>query len=284
MAKKAKKGKARTSQKPRASSEKDAQNEREQPSPDSSATEEALRDRLAKAEAVAADERAQAGDRNAAETAAGNLREQIRALVEQGDPKYRDLVERGKSAAKSLWTLGDLARQVETEYGAESLARYAEDVGVPYETLKAARTTARAWPDEKGRRLSFSASQAMNALPNRFKIAEKRPGLTMAQARELATAYRDSKRRGETEEQPRKGRRMSILERSARSLMARLVDLAGPLTELNDEDLTELDPDVRDDLRGAIAAVRNQIEKLLDELDNVSPTAIASEERIGGVQ
>jgi hypothetical protein len=106
----------------------------------------------------------------------------------------------------------------------------------------------------------------------------------MAQARELATAYRDSKRRGETEEQPREGRRMSILERSARSLMARLVDLAGSLTELNDEDLTELDPDVRDDLRDAIAAVRNQMEKLLDELDNVSPAAIAGEERIGGVQ
>jgi hypothetical protein len=288
MAKKAKKGKARTSQKPRASAEKDAQNEREQTSSNSSTvpgpTEEALRDRLAKAEMVVFDKSAPVGQRNAARTAARGLRKQIGALVVQGDPKYHDLVKRGKIAAKSLWILGDLAAQIEGEYGKDRLGQYAEDIGVPYETLKAARSTVRAWPDEKGRRLSFSASQAMNALPDRFKIAEKRPGLTVAQAREMASAHRDSMRRDETEEQPREGRRMSMLERSARSLMARLVDLVDPLTELNDEDLTELKPDVRDELRALIAGVRNQMEKLLDELENISTDAIAGEERIGGVQ
>jgi hypothetical protein len=270
-----KRRKARTSPKPRASrKKKDAQNEREESSANSSAgpepTEEALRDRLAKAEAVAGDERAPDGERNAAEAAAAGLREQIRALAERGDPKYRDLVERGKAAAKNLWTLGDLARQVQTEYGGESLARYADHIGVPYEVLKACRTTAAAWPDEKGRRLPFSVCRAMNILPDRFKIAEKRPGLNVAQARELATMYRDSQRRDESEERPGRGRRRSMTERSARNLTARLVDLVGPLTDLADEDLTDLDPDVRDELRDAIVAVRAGLGRLLDELESIS--------------
>jgi hypothetical protein len=225
---------------------------------------------LHKAEAVAGDERAAPGDRGAAEGAADGLREQIRALVERGDSKYRDLVERGKVAAKSLWTLGDLAARIESEYGRDRLGQYADDIGVPYATLKAARTTVRAWPDEKDRRLSFSASQALNALPDRFKIAEKRPGMTMVQAREKAAEYRDAMRREETERPRAEGRRASMTERAARNLTARLVDLVGPLTELTDEDLTELDPDVRDELRGAIVAVRDQMETLLDELENVS--------------
>ena len=47
-----------------------------------------------------------------------------------------EAVRLGKQAAKSQWTLGDLALTVETEYGEGKLQDYADDIQVSYQTLK----------------------------------------------------------------------------------------------------------------------------------------------------
>ncbi len=75
---------------------------------------------------------------------------------------------------------------VETHYGARELARYADAVGVEYETLKAYRTVARAW--ESGIRIPDLPSTVHQALAGQDDRAERirRPERrTVAAARQL---------------------------------------------------------------------------------------------------
>ncbi len=50
--------------------------------------------------------------------------------------KYQESVKRGREAARSQWTLGDLALDLEPKYGEATLERYAEDIGVEFKTLE----------------------------------------------------------------------------------------------------------------------------------------------------
>src|SRR5262245_21138341 len=137
-----------------------------------------LTERLRKVEALANDKRAPKGERSAAKGKAEKLRAQLHSLRGASDATYLGLVKDGRAAAQhmeqGLWELGDLATQVKAKYGQGRLQQYAEDIGVPYSTLKAARTTAWAWPEKASRR-AFSVSQALNALKDRHNIAAKNP-------------------------------------------------------------------------------------------------------------
>lgn len=91
--------------------------------------------------------------------------------------------------SRSAWVLGDLAASVDTRYGESTLARYADDIGVAYESLKQYRRVAIAFP-EKGGRLPFSAAQALAAQPDRLELAASRDW-TVAQARDLVSSRRE---------------------------------------------------------------------------------------------
>src|SRR5438045_987593 len=115
------KGKARTSPKPRASSKENTQ------------------------ETESAPERGELiVPREAKPSRAPRRRIVIKAPTCDVEYEYADLVERGRAAvaamAGHMWELGDLARQVETRYGEGRLQQFADDVGVPFKTVQSART------------------------------------------------------------------------------------------------------------------------------------------------
>jgi len=224
-------------------------------------TEEQLIDRLRKVEAVANDERAPAGERRSAKFMAAAIRMQLNTLRAERDPKWQKFLNRGRAVAERLWELGDLACEVAIEYGPKSLDRFAVQIGVPRATLLAARTTARKWPNNF-RPLKFSTAMALNALDDRFKIAEKRPGLTMDQARALAQVHRDAKRKGSKLERVVKG----LARRFGSELMALLEE-----ANKNKTDLSMVNPRLREDLRERAEIIHEETEKLLANLeDNVN--------------
>jgi len=97
----------------------------------------------------------------------------VRDIDEQAE--YERFVEQGREAAKSQgqsnWTLGDLALQVEIKRGERNLQQYADDIGVPYGSLRAYRNIAAAYPSDK--RLSsqgWSIHQAFAPLADRFEL------------------------------------------------------------------------------------------------------------------
>jgi hypothetical protein len=183
------------------------------------------------------------------------------------DAAYAALVERGRAAVagmhRSLWELGDAAAEVETKWGEEKLQDFARDVGAPYKTVQAARTTAQKWPD-KSKRLDFSISQQLNAQIDRHDIARRRPGITWAEARDLA-----SRRRG-------KRRDPSEVDRLIGQVQRRLLGLLTALIALNEQELAEADSDARRELWDRLDAVREQIERLFTNLENISTDATAA--------
>jgi hypothetical protein len=243
--------------------------------------EERLTERLEKVEALINDPNALAGERSAAEAKAAKLRLQLAELRNEDAAAYRKLVEQGRTAASSLWTLGDLACRVEKDYGGSRLEQYADDIGVPYATLRAARATARAWP-EKVRRLTFSASQALNTLPDRVVLASARPDMTTAEAREIAKARRGPRppRKPPKASEPppppdrddvgvdsageaaRLRARNDKLEREKNRLEA----LASRLQDRIDDAFADLEPDVRSFVDDLVARVAGMTTEQREEL------------------
>lgn len=118
---------------------------------------------------------------------------------------YESLVEAGREARAQAdnmqWVEGDLALQVEAlpaderprepETGlfvadeTKALKRYAEDVDIPYKTVKEYRRVAHAWPT--ARRLavvSWGAHQALAGQDDRFELITVKT--TAAKARKIA--------------------------------------------------------------------------------------------------
>lgn len=102
-------------------------------------------------------------------------------LVPQADWDMDRYIEVGRRVeqyrAATAWILGDLACGVETHYGAGELVRYANAIGVEYETLKAYRTAARAW--EPGIRipdLPWTVHQVLASQPDRAELISRPEG------------------------------------------------------------------------------------------------------------
>jgi hypothetical protein len=142
-----------------------------------------------KAENLANDRNAPAGERSNARAVADKL--QIK-LDKASPAAYRDLVKQGKVLIEEQvninWKLGELASQVDKEYGSGKLQDFADDIDVNYSTLKNCRTTFLAYP-EKARRRAFSVCSALNPHPRRLDILEKNPSLTTRQARTKMAEY-----------------------------------------------------------------------------------------------
>jgi hypothetical protein len=89
------------------------------------------------------------------------------------------------------WRLGELAAQVETQYGKKTLKKFAEDIGVAKCTLERLRSVWRAWePIPAAPPKFYSIAQALQDHPNRGKIIEERPNITTREARDLMREHR----------------------------------------------------------------------------------------------
>ena len=106
--------------------------------------------------------------------------------VVPGSARWAKLVEIG---SRSNWTLGDAALEIAPmgDHGANTgalvnLRKFAEEIGTAFQSLRAYRAVASAWPrDKRLASTSWSVHQALGT-EHQDKI---RPGMTLAQAREL---------------------------------------------------------------------------------------------------
>jgi Protein of unknown function (DUF2786) len=134
-------------------------------------------------------------EREAAALKAKKLRARLDGKPEPDDDSFQKLVKEGQELVEKQtninWQLGELARQVETKYGAGKLQEFAAEIGVAYSTLKNCRTTVRCW-HQKDLRRSFSVCEALNGHPDRYKIVKNHPYLTYREAYAMAQQYRAS--------------------------------------------------------------------------------------------
>jgi hypothetical protein len=128
------------------------------------------------------------------------------------DLGWDELVSIGRALESgSKWLLGDLACRVETSYGAGDLARYAEEVGVDYATLRGYKAVSHAFPAESVLRSThpWSVYRVLVSLPDRLELVSGE-AMTKAQAGELAASRRKPRaprprRRPEEETSPPPG-------------------------------------------------------------------------------
>ena len=94
-------------------------------------------------------------EREAARTKA----KELRAKLDESEPKsnaigFRELVKEGKQLIEEQtnvnWKLGELASKCDKEYGAGKLQQLAEELEIPYSTLRSYRATFIAWPQKVG--------------------------------------------------------------------------------------------------------------------------------------
>lgn len=107
-------------------------------------------------------------------------------------PTYESLVKQGRQAAKSQWTLGDLASKVETNYGDAKLQEYADDIGVEYGSLRRYRDVSKAY--ETAKRIAdvpWSIYLVLAAQEDRFDLVASNPPLTVAGARAMVRARKE---------------------------------------------------------------------------------------------
>jgi hypothetical protein len=108
-------------------------------------------------------------------------------------PTYADLVRLGREAvsleSRGAWAAGDVAGTMATQYGDETLARFARDIGTEYATLRVQRWVAAQFP-EKVRHPTFSWSvhQTLAGQPDRLELLASRPDWTVKSARALVAS------------------------------------------------------------------------------------------------
>jgi hypothetical protein len=91
------------------------------------------------------------------------------------DKVYEELVEAGRKVANVQWELGDLALQVETKYGEETLEQYAEDIGVLHTTLSDYRWVAsRYQKTTRAVNVSWTVHRVFAAQDDRAKLVKKK--------------------------------------------------------------------------------------------------------------
>jgi len=66
----------------------------------------------------------------------------------------------------------DLACEVDCDYGEHSLERYADEIGVEYNTLRDYRTTSLAYPENAGRPANYGLARTLRAQPDRAKLVK----------------------------------------------------------------------------------------------------------------
>jgi predicted solute-binding protein len=105
---------------------------------------------------------------------------------------YEQAVEACRRLANHQWEIGDWAIKVsaEAKYGAKTLERFADDIGIDYATLREYQSVAKAWFEIVGRPTIFGVAKALVTHPNRAALAANDPHMTVADARDIMRAYK----------------------------------------------------------------------------------------------
>lgn len=117
---------------------------------------------------------------------------------------YDEAVKLGREAAKSQWTLGDLALSLEPKYGDATLATFADDIGVSLKTMEQYRHVADIYPEKDGRPSIFGLAVTLMAQPDRAELVTTVS--TVKEARELVKARKRDTKASEAAEEPQPDR------------------------------------------------------------------------------
>lgn len=135
---------------------------------------------------------------------------------------WDSLVAEGKAAARSQWTLGDLAREVETSYGGGELERYAEEIGVAYQQLANYASISRAYElSVRTENLTWTHHERIASRPDRLAwldLAEKGKWSVRQMLGEIETA--EAEQRAEAERR----RKLAELADQGEDLAAAVAD------------------------------------------------------------
>lgn len=114
--------------------------------------------------------------------------------------EWQELVDEGRRIESGRnWALGDLALEVQTAYGEQTLERFADEVGVPYESLRDYRFVASRYESAlRNAHLAWSVYKTFAPLDDRHDVIGSRPQWTVAAARDFV-AHRKSVVREVTE-------------------------------------------------------------------------------------
>ena len=126
--------------------------------------------------------------------------------------KFDDAVEMGLRFVSNIklneWELGALADRVEPKYGKATLKRFAEELGVPYETLRKYRYVYRKFRGKHiGDNFPFLAcSPSLAGVEDGPELIQANPEMTTTEARKVAsersTKKGKQKKLGETRNTP----------------------------------------------------------------------------------
>jgi hypothetical protein len=111
----------------------------------------------------------------------------------------RQIVQSIETAESARMRLGELADQVETQYGKKTLKNFAKDIGMALCTLERSRSTYRAWVPIPAVPPNFSVAQELQALPDKDKvrIIKDTPNITASQARKKRIEYKEAKQKAD---------------------------------------------------------------------------------------
>jgi hypothetical protein len=99
--------------------------------------------------------------------------------------KWDDAVRKGREAANSQWTLGDLALEVEPKYGDHTLEQFADDIGVELRRIQEYRQVSETYPrNTRSNALSWTVHLLFINQEDRAELI-KRKKWTAKQAREF---------------------------------------------------------------------------------------------------
>lgn len=114
--------------------------------------------------------------------------------VQSSGLNYEQAVEEAKvivsRVQKDLWRLAEIAFSLEPKYGDLTLARFAEEVGLSYRTIRAYRQIYEKFKDTKWQRLPFWTAAELVTVPNAEQVIEENPKITRQEARAIAKEAR----------------------------------------------------------------------------------------------
>jgi hypothetical protein len=207
------------------------------------------------------------------------------------DEEYVRWVEEGKQIVKQMnadkeahedrkMLLGKLADGVAKKYTENRLGRFAKAIGMAECTLKRCRSVYRAWygadaPKGATPPKSYSVAQELQSHPDRFAIIERRPNLTVREARRITR--RDKKEQMSVPDWLRKETRRwdsDVVKHAGLMLRDASVTDGEILPELQQIWREEIDPEILPALREACEAglkLADYMEKVLQKPPTKEP-------------
>jgi hypothetical protein len=109
----------------------------------------------------------------------------------------KQITQNMETAEWGRMRLGELASQVETQYGENKLKQFAKDIGTALCTLERSRSVYRAWAEIPAAPPNFSVAQELQAVDDRGQIVTDKPNITAREARKKRLASEDKKKKAD---------------------------------------------------------------------------------------